>query len=247
MNVRWCRQALVLVCLGGGGVVLGDEVTFTVYDIGNLGCPEPTVAVAYDINDFGVLVGLSAASPCPDNDGHAIAWFNGVMTDVAATTEGPVLASAIGITRVGTMVGSGHNGEDVVFVSDGVGVEIAPPPGWERNSWPRGINESGTMIVGSCSIKSIDAPAVYWTEDGSAVAIDLLPDMPEGNGAGAYDVNDSGVVVGYNSFGADDTRGFIWEDGVTTELVNTLLEGGHLGAYAISNSGFVAGSADTPD
>ncbi|MCH7721690.1 MAG: hypothetical protein IH988_12005, partial [Planctomycetes bacterium] len=247
MHVRWCCTTFLAIGLVGGGFALAGELTFAAYDIGNLGCDE--VTVAYDINDFGVVVGLGGAGPCPPDGGHGLAWFNGVMTDLTATSDGAPFSAVWGISRDGTVVATGLGGEHVVFVRDGVGIEIDPPPGWEQNSYPRGINESGTMIVGSCWSpgNGMHAPAVYWTEDGSAVAIDLLPDMPEGSSAGAYDVNDSGVVVGYNSYGVDGSRGFIWAGGVVTELVNTLLEGGHLGAYAISNSGFVAGAADTPD
>ncbi|MCH7719812.1 MAG: hypothetical protein IH988_02310, partial [Planctomycetes bacterium] len=246
MNVRWCRQTLLSFCIGGVGIVLADELTFTAYDIGDLGCPEVTVAVAYDINDSGVIVGLSAAPPCRPIDGHGFAWFNGVMTDLTATSEGAPFNSVNGISRDGTVIATGAGIELVVFVRDGVGVEIGPPPDWERNSYARGINQSGTMIVGSCSIKTIDAPAVYWTDDGSALALDLIPGAPgDGQGEGR-DVNDNGVVVGYNSFGTEGPRGFIWADGVTTELVNTLGPG-WLSADAISNSGFISGVVDTPD
>ncbi len=109
MNVRWGRQVILSFCLSGVGFTLADELTFTAYDMGNLGCTEPPNwnAVAYDINHVGVLVGLSGPPTCQDI-GHGISWFNGVMTDVAAITDGPVLASAIGISRYGTMVGSGN-------------------------------------------------------------------------------------------------------------------------------------------
>ena len=149
MNVRWCWQTLLSFFLCGFRFALGDELTFRAYDIGHLACSEATT-IALDINDFGVLVGASGAPPCPATDAHGFAWFNGVMIDLAATTEGPTLSTANGISRYGAMVAAGANGEAVVFVSDGVGVEFGPPDGCSSNNWAEYINESGTMIGGRC-------------------------------------------------------------------------------------------------
>ena len=248
MNVLRCRLTLLSFLLGGSAFVLGDELTFTVYDIGNLGCPEVTIAL--DINDFGVLVGVSGVPPCPATDGNGFAWFNGVMTDLTATSEGAPFCSVNGISRDGSVVATGSTWEDlVVFVRDGVSIVIGPPEGCSNNGPAEYINGAGTMIGGWChrELNGSQAPAIYWTQDGSALVLDLLPDAPADANGWTTDINDSGVVVGYFSYGAEGGRGFIWVDGVMTELVNTMGGGERVLLQAISNSGFISGGADTPD
>ena len=76
-------------------------------------------------------------------------------------------------------------------------------------------------------------------------------DLGDLNGiyAGAWDINDSGVITGnsfYNSqdaFGLFTMHAFRWENGTMTDLAPPLADGGYSRGIAINESGVIAGRA----
>ncbi len=220
------------IMVGAGGP------SFTYYDIGYLGLPIDTQAL--DINDFGVVGGYSkgwhAVFP------SAITWKNGVVTDHTDSIPAGWFAGIVGISEKGPMVGSAWAKNEGALWRDGVGYLADIPPGCEKNDNLEAINASGTLGVGSCIEDDPDAnikiPTLYFIEDGSALVLGFLPDTPEGTQGWAFDVNDSGIVVGYY----DDGRGYYWQDGRFTVIPNVLNDGG-VTAGGVNNGGVIAGTA----
>ena len=221
----------------------GGERTYTFYDMGFFGCPSDPYTEATDVNDIGVVTGLSVVNGC--NEGHAFTWFNGVKTDLDDAWRGGNFVSAEAIGRTGVIMGAGQIPNYVLDLRDGVVTVHDPPAGCEANGYPKGMNDGGTIIVGQCDTNGsgIDAPAVYWIEDGTALALDLFDDLPADATGEARDVNDDGVVVGVVD---GEHRSFIWQDDVMTEIFNGL-GGEGVVADAINNRGLIVGGAGTPD
>ncbi|MCH7700543.1 MAG: hypothetical protein IID37_02535 [Planctomycetes bacterium] len=231
----------------------GEELAFTFYALGDLaeGCMEKGT-IATDVNDLGVVTGGTTVWPeCdfPQADAHAFIWVNGVMTDVDALAEGLEIHTAYSVSRDGSVLfGIGAYPDTAVILQDGVVEALDIPKGCELNWSPFRMNRNGTMGAGTCDHASgiyTILPAVYFLEDGGSIVLDPLPDEPGIYGY-ARDVNDDGVVVGYYVV-ESGLRAFIWQQGVLTELENTLGGGESIAAYAISDTGFISGVATGAD
>ncbi|MCH7703449.1 MAG: hypothetical protein IID37_17370 [Planctomycetes bacterium] len=215
----------------------GGERSYTFYDIGFFGCPPDPFTEATDLNDMGVVTGFSSTPDC--TTGHALTWINGILTDLDDTSEEGIFYGVEAISQAGVMLGAGDP-DKLLVLRDGMAVPLPVPPGCETQGNGRGINDAGTMAVGQCDTNGsgVDAPAVYWIEDGTALALDLFDDLPADATGEARDVNDDGVVVGI----VDGIRSFIWQDGVLTEIFNGL-GGEGVTVWAINNHGLIVGLA----
>ena len=107
------------------------------------------------------------------------------------------------------------------------------------------MNDAGTIIVGQCDTNGsgIDAPAVYWIEDGTALRLDLLPGLPDDATGEARGVNDQGVVVAKID---GEGRSYTWIDGEITEIPN-LVGGTSIVVSDINNHNLIVGEAEVED
>lgn len=170
-------------------------------------------ALAYDINDAGQVVG--EATFVDDEGNHAFLWQNGTMQDLGASLGGPI-SQAFGINKTGQVVGSAYDATNAshAFYWDGTMHDMGA--GWSQ---AQSINASAQVVGGSSTMGA----AFLW-QNGSAQSL--------GWNGFAYDINDSGQVVGEDpSSGA--YHAVLWENGQVKDL-NTLIP---------ANSGWVLYSA----
>ena len=220
--IRCVAIQLSLTIAAGAG-----EPMFTYYDLGSLGLPVHTHA--YDINDLGMVAGMSDRSH--EDFASAYTWHNGSMTDHTDSIPGGWLEAILGISEKGPMAGVAP-GYGAVIWRDGVGYYPDVPDGCQANAGLESINTAGTLAVGNCQEEDgyDDMPALYFADSGSGLAIGFLPDTAENVVGYAFDVNDSGIVVGWFT----DSRAYYWKDGEFTEI--------SVGGYAINNAGLIVGS-----
>lgn len=171
-------------------------------DLGTLG---GTSAKAYDISNSALVVGTAQTA---SGDWHAFVWENGVMRDLG--TLGGRDSEALGVNEAGTIVGRSQtaSGEWHAFI-------------WRRgrmrdlrifgeNSVATAVNSSD-VVVGHGVIDhegSAATRAFVWDRNR---VIDLTP---EGNRfSEAYDINDSGEIVGVSDGPERRSHAFLWRPG----------------------------------
>lgn len=106
-------------------------------------------------------------------------------------------------------------------------------------SFGRGINEDGSMIVGSCNVPS----HAFLYSGGQMVDLNSL--IPTNSGwvlTDAYSVNNSGQIVGYGTI-AGATHAYVYGNGLVTDLGT--FGGSTSYAYHINNNGQAVGGACT--
>jgi probable HAF family extracellular repeat protein len=198
---------------------------YTAYDLGP--------GVAYGINNSGTVVGAGS--------GGAFSYNGGVMAYLGT----PPASAAFGINNLGTIVG----GTDGSILATGTAFSYLPgEPDYFGSGTAYGINDSGTvvgttgrglafsysagvityLIGGTCAYAINDSGTVVG--DGFVYSGGVMTDL--GLGA-AYDINNSGIIVG-----AARGRGFIYSGGVMTDLGPGVARG-------INNSGTVVGAGSS--
>ena len=240
--MRTSLSWIVTVVLVGylASLVSAGERRYTFYDIFYPFCQSDPMTGATNLGDSGVVTGYFLTEDC--SQVHGFTWVNGVMTDLNDTYRADVFRVAQAISHDNVILGAGDL-EQVLVLRDGIAEPQPIPPGCEANGYALDMNDAGTMIAGQCDTNGmgVDAPAVYWIDDGTALALDLFDDLPEDATGEARDVNDDGVVVGIVD---GEQRSFMWQDGVLSEIFNGL---GGVGvvANAINNHGLIVGLAGT--
>jgi probable HAF family extracellular repeat protein len=200
--------------------------------------PAPQWSSGNAINDFGHVAGAY-------NLNRPFIWQDGVLTDLGGFGGGTGFGYAHDINNAGQVVGSSfvNNGSEGIsqhafLWEDGVMTDLGALPG-RPDSRAHAINSSGQVVGFSSSFDPDTTDELYESFLYlNGVMIDL--GVP-GEGNIAYDINDSGQVVGW-SLG----RAYIYEDGVVTDL-NTLIPAGSgltlYAATAINNAGQIVGYA----
>ncbi|MCH7703002.1 MAG: hypothetical protein IID37_15070, partial [Planctomycetes bacterium] len=226
-------------------LVSAGERSYTFYNIFYGFCQSDPMSEATDVNDSGVVTGYFLTGDCVHP--HGFSWVNAVMTDLDKAYEDGVFYGVEAISQTGVILGFGDPDEVLALrLPNGLAFPLPTPPGCETQSNDRGINDAGTMAVGSCDSNgsAVFVPAVYWIDEGMSLDLEMLPGLPDDADAEATGVNDDGVVVGKVLSG--EQRSFYWIDGELTEILN-LLGGQGVIANAINNHGLIVGLAGTAD
>jgi hypothetical protein len=210
------RRALVLVsCLAVASSVSAQIVREFI------GAPAPwTQGVSTDINDEGVVVGLS--------EQFQLGWTGWKWSPTSGMSVVPI-RSVWGVNNSGDMVGSLEDSRGVVVKSTGEQVDIGT---LGTGSTPIAINESGVVV--GWSFNGSHTRPFMWTLDGGMT--DLRPGA-QTDGV-AWAINSGGTIV-FDDGGLAFVRG---ADGTTREL--TVPGSAERYAAAINDQGDVVGGAN---
>ncbi len=196
------------------------------------------------INDSGQIVGSSDALYQAT---HAFQYADGVMTDLDASNYYLIYSQATGINKYGEIVGSFSGNpffnsgplDHAFLYSSGTRTNLGTLPG---GSWSTAsaINNS-RQIVGTSATSDGQSHAFLYTDE-QMVELNRI-----GEGSHAYDINDSGQIVGsyYTNYNTDEyNRAFLYSEGVIIDL-NLVIpeESGWVlkYAYGINNKGQIIG------
>jgi uncharacterized membrane protein len=194
-----------------------------------------------DINNLNQVVG----SGLVESSYRAFFWEDGVMILLPSLFPETPSDKAVAINDVGQIIGE-SNDKAVIWEKDSSGnYNVYALPGL-ADFWssPREINING-QIVGSAGIG--DSPweqrAVLWEMvDGTWT----INDLGAADNSVAYGVNDLGQVIGQTPAvinGLDGRKGFVWEDGILTEL--PLLANRYAYAWDINDASQIVGHGKT--
>jgi probable HAF family extracellular repeat protein len=175
-------------------------------------------AIINDINDGGSIVG--------SRDGHAFV-LNTTTSEVTNLVGSGGVAYSINNHDqiVGFRIVDGHY-RATLWQPDGSIVDLGTP-GNHVSSVARSINDNEQIVGYSLDEYGWEQDAFYW-EDEAIQAIG-----PSGNND-AFDINNSGQVIGTNEVGDHIASSFIWQNG---ELHNTNIPDRYTYGAAINNSG----------
>ena len=226
-------------------------------DLGTLGGPDSPVAVAnHTINERDAVVGFSQTStPDPNGENFCVlptgliclpfTWENGVLT--ALPTLGGNNGQALGVNNRGQIVGQAETpnldpcspfAQEVkaVIWQHGVVQEVLRPFGGTA-AVANAINDNG-QAVGISGCMTGNFYAVLWNH-GTPINLGSLGGVA---GNFAFDINNKGQVVGQSDLPGDTLHhGFLWQEGVMTDLGSLSAELPTSQAIGINNKGQVVG------
>ncbi|MEE3001685.1 MAG: hypothetical protein VX908_03210 [Planctomycetota bacterium] len=192
--------------------------------------PGGTNCRAGDINDAGVVVGESAIPGTAYL--NAVSWIDGKAIDL--TGLGISGATANGINNSGMIVGMSDEFNINAYRWAGGVIEQLDTPN-SCCSEAHAVNATG-IICGRISLNGISSNSAALWIDGAWQALDSSK-----HSSIAYDINDNMQVVGSTYFSSSMSSGFLWENGVMTELTTPSEPPSHVWAYAINEDGAVVG------
>jgi len=205
-----------------------------IQDIGTLG---GDYSSANAINDDGFIVGESHTSSNAAR--HPFLYTNGSMQDLG--TLGAPLAGASGINASGEIVGTSQTSVNpdinhAFLYSGGLMQDLGTLGG--NSSDAQGANDLGAVVGSSWTSNGFYHPFLY-----SGGSMQDLGTLPGGDSGDAYDINNSGEIVGRSTADAASNinqHAFLYSDGVMRDLNSLVvnLEGWELyEARAINEAG----------
>jgi len=175
------------------------------------------------------------------------------VTDLGAIPDNTD-SGAFAINNSAQVVGELYNrfpAPTMAFLyENGTMTELGVVPGGE-NSSANGINETA-QIVGRSYVTDLGSHRAFLYENGTMTNLGTLPNPGPFGSSEAYDINDSGQVVGYSNTmeGSTDglarARGFVYEGGSMIDLGTLGITNGGSRARAINNSGQIVGEVESP-
>lgn len=197
------------------------------YRITNLGVlPGDSVSVATDLNNHGEVVGTTGSA----SSGRAFIWRGGVMTELAPLPAESDNSAPYAINDHGQVIGQYrqvNGGSSAGFLWDS-GTVSSIGLAFELNNAGQSVGASDTSPT----------QAMLW--DGTTATV--LGALPSTTGTVAWDINESGRVVGHGVRAGGSYTALLWENGNTTEIGD--LAGGAYDSIAagINDLGQVVGT-----
>ena len=195
----------------------------------------PELFAAEALSNTGQVVGHRRTCPPDYYSSIALTWTPGSPIQELPVPADVTSAKAWDVNDSGMIVGAfstaiKHNW-GCVWTDQGF-VEIPPAPGGDFCD-PYAVNSSG-LVVGERGYELGSRPFIW--NAGSIVEIDPGP-LQTGR---AWDVSDSGYVVGYIGWSVTNIQAFRWKDGVL-EILPPLPGAVGADARAVNSSGWTAG------
>jgi probable HAF family extracellular repeat protein len=188
---------------------------------------------ALEINSRGQIVG-AAETPTPDTCSlfflqvEAVIWEKGQVQELPPFPGDPD-GFANAINDKGQVVGVtgcvANNTVRAVLWPNGQngGVIDLGNLGGTGGNIPGAINNKGQVVGQSALPGDTTHHAFLWTKEDGMQDLGTLNGQPVSL---AFDINNEGQIVGiFEDFAGDNTTGFLWQDGVMTDL-NTLIPPG---------------------
>jgi probable HAF family extracellular repeat protein len=162
------------------------------------------------VNDQGQVVGYRGGSP---GEGPALMWQDGVITDLGVG-EGHDINNN-GVVVLGVPVPGYGNPGAVLRFPDGTRTNLNLPQGWGGDFRHQfSINDAGQVVGQQKSATSSDGRAFLW-DRGTITYLDFGVPF---NTSSAHGISNAGHVVGWYSNDPFSSGGFLWKDGVTTQI-----------------------------
>ena len=195
--------------------------------ISNLGTLGGDYSGAFDINESGVITGVSWTSPINTvGTTHGFKYVNGIMTDLGTVSTPDGYARGEGINDAGEIVGRASL---TTFIDSDKHLSYWEADGTLNSyvgpgtiSSGNDINNNGLIVGYARKAGSNERFAASWDTDGN---INFLSEFG-GNDSRAWAVNDDGIIVGSsrNASGGENNRAAVSYDGTNYIDLNTLVD-----------------------
>lgn len=195
-----------------------------------------------DANDNGIVVGVGATS-LSGNSRLPLMWQNGVLSQLPLPA-GQTLGDANGVNSSGVAVGSVNAGtpQRGAIYANGVGSIITTTTA--NGSYfvtAFAINDSG-MVIGQGIDPNNAAVNVGMMWDSVANVATSVGALPGMNGALAFDVSNSGFVVGSSMLNQGSGTPFIWSAGGGMTAIPFATGTSQGSAKGVNSAGWVVGT-----
>ncbi|MEY4916642.1 MAG: hypothetical protein RL616_555 [Verrucomicrobiota bacterium] len=230
------KTKIYSLLLAAGCAAVTTTASAQTYRITDLGTIGTNASVATGINASGQVSGYSASGAST-----ARAWrFTPGVGLVDLGSFGGADNRALGINNAGQVTGfsTDTNGVTHGFVFNGAFTDI----GGSGNVYPQHLNSAGKVAGFSTDTNGNDT-AFQFSPPNTFSNLGLIANAALPASSAAYDVNDSGVVVGIGTGSNNFSRAFRSTTNGALEELGTL-GGDESWAYAINNLSQIVGTAD---
>lgn len=204
------------------------------------------------LNNAGMVVGSTGKLINGRNIQTAFEWTaqTGLVDLGAQVGIESAVSQALAVNQSGEASGSARFGDGyhAALWTNGTVFDLGRLAN-TTSSQAWGMNDRGAVVGDSMGATEAEDYAFIWTNNGGMRALGALPDYGHGSGSTAYDINNSGQVVGYSGT-YNSHIGFYWDEQTGMRRLDELLDtaGGYVGmvildAAAINDAGQIAATA----